>query len=106
LGKAKEKMEVLTGVLIESWVLIVGFLGAYAWLIRLESRAVNNTKRLEALDVRREKDLEDLEKRQMIQRAEDIQLQRDRDLRQERAFEAIHNDIKILLQRTANNEKP
>jgi len=105
-------MEVLTGLLIESWVLIVGFLGAYAWLIRLESRGVGNTKAIEEKDSLREKqieelnvkrvaDLKELEDRLMAQRAEDIQDRRDRDTAQEKIFKDIHDDIKELLQRTS-----
>lgn len=104
-------METLVITLGEYWPLIVSVLGSYAWLIRVESRGINNTKSLEksnkALEKANEKwskELFELEQRLIRQRTEDVQSRRDRDLSQQKVFEEIHNDIKELLQRTSKNE--
>lgn len=97
-------METVAALFGDYWGFVIVVLGAYAWLIRLESRAVNNTKKIEKLEVKRAKDLEDLERRLNTQRNEDIQARRDRDSSQERTFKEIHDDIKLLLQRTSPNE--
>lgn len=45
-------------MLLKFWPVLVGFLALIVWLIRLESRAVDNTKEIKRLWNQRREDLE------------------------------------------------
>lgn len=45
-------------LLIQFWPIVVGFVGLIVWLVRLEARAMDNTKEIKRLWAQRKEDLE------------------------------------------------
>jgi hypothetical protein len=45
-------------ILIQFWPIVIGFVGLGVWLVRLEARAMDNTKEIKRLWNQRREDLE------------------------------------------------
>jgi hypothetical protein len=45
-------------ILIQFWPIVLGFVGLIVWLVRLEARAMDNTKEIKRLWNQRREDLE------------------------------------------------
>ncbi len=48
----------MTETILKFWPILVGFVGFLVWLIRLESRSIENTKEIKRLWNQRKEDLE------------------------------------------------
>ena len=80
----------MADVIQQWWAMVVAGITAVIWMVRLESRANQNTK-----------DLTKLEERLSTQRREDLEM-RARDWgRMENAIDEMRADIKKLLERNA-----
>jgi Flp pilus assembly protein TadB len=75
-------------ILKEYWAIIMTAIGYVLWLGRLESRANTNTREIEKLEARLEK-----------QRAEDMEYNRSHRQEVKDTLQSIQSDIKLLLQR-------
>jgi hypothetical protein len=52
------KARLMTETILKFWPILVGFVGFLVWLIRLESRSIENTKEIKRLWNQRKEDLE------------------------------------------------
>ena len=75
-------------IIKEYWAILMAAVGYVVWLVRLESRSNANTKEIEKLEHRLEK-----------QRAEDLENSRAHELEVNAILKSIQDDIKLLLQR-------
>lgn len=66
------------------WPIIIGFIGAIAWLIRLEARSIENEKEI---------------KRLWLQRKEDLEMSRQAREDTNKMLSEIRDDIKALIAR-------
>jgi len=66
------------------WPIILGFIGAIVWLIRLEARSIENEKEI---------------KRLWLQRKEDLEMSRQAREDTNRMLSEIRDDIKSLIAR-------
>lgn len=66
------------------WPIILGFIGAIVWLIRLEARSIENEKEI---------------KRLWLQRREDLELSRQAREDTNKMLSEIRDDIKALIAR-------
>ena len=86
-------------ILKEFWAIIMAAVAYVAWLVRLESKANTNTKEMEKLEKRLERQrIEDLE-RHRADRAEDLEYNRTHREDVKATLKSIQEDIKLLLQR-------
>ena len=69
-------------LLLQFWPVVVGFVALVAWLVRLEARAMDNTKEI---------------KRLWNQRKEDIQASKEAREDTNRMLAEIRDDIKALI---------
>ena len=77
--------ESLAHTIKDFWAVIVAFVGFVAWLVRLEFRAVSNTKDLKAAEARMKE-----------QRAEDLARQRDSEDRLVKRLDELGADIRDM----------
>jgi predicted Holliday junction resolvase-like endonuclease len=86
------------------WSLILAITGFVIWLVRLESRVTQNSRKVEERANQSNKDLEKLELRLAKQREEDRESrEKDWEMLQNSLVE-IRKDIKELLQRTTHGQ--
>jgi hypothetical protein len=86
------------------WSLIVAITGFVIWLVRLETRVTQNSRKVEERANQSNKDLEKLELRLAKQREEDRESrEKDWEMLQNSLVE-IRKDIKELLQRTTHGQ--
>jgi hypothetical protein len=50
-------MEMMMDLLIQFWPIVLGFVALIVWLVRLEARAMDNTKEIKRLWAQRKEDL-------------------------------------------------
>jgi hypothetical protein len=72
----------MTDTILKYWPILIGFIGFLVWLIRLESRSIENTKEI---------------KRLWNQRKEDMEISRQSREDTNRMLAEIRDDIKALI---------
>lgn len=83
----------MTDIIKEFWQIIVGLIGLAVWLIRLESRGLQNTKEIERIWRSRAADME----ARNVQRKEDMAAAKEQREEFRKMLHEIQQDVKKLL---------
>jgi hypothetical protein len=82
-------MEVMMDLLIQFWPIVLGFVALIVWLVRLEARAMDNTKEI---------------KRLWAQRKEDLEMSKEARDDTNKMLAEMRDDIKSLLMKVGNGQ--
>lgn len=85
------------------WVMLAATVATVAWLVRLESRGLQNTKSLTKESTDRKAELIALETRLETRRQEDLDRSREDRADTKQILQEMQRDIKLLLQQVGQN---